>query len=163
MTVEAEEKIINEIFEDVERVEDIAGTFDTGDQRRKDLLDIARKNLRRCPPIRPVIASRLLELSQPTVKSWITVGILATVPLPKQANPPRLDPSRLHEVLHILRELRAAGQTRGLLDAIWHRLEDQALLDGDLSESLDQMRVGQGIDIDPHEMRARLLKELQVD
>ncbi|MEV0455025.1 hypothetical protein [Catellatospora methionotrophica] len=163
MTVAAEEKIINEIFDEVETFEGIAETLGADDQRHHDLMAIARNHLRRCPAVRPVIASRLLDLSTPTVRSWITAGILVTVPLPKRANPPRLDPARVHDVLHILKELRAAGQTRGLLDAVWHRLEDQDLLNAGLDASIKQMRAGVGVDIDPHELRASLLRESSLD
>lgn len=44
-----------------------------------------------------------------------------------------------------LEESLDAIQTRGLLDAVFARLADQALLDSDdLQESLEQMRAGQG-------------------
>jgi hypothetical protein len=51
----------------------------------------------------------------------------------------------VHAVSHLVSELRAAGQDGDLLDQVWRRLEDAALLDrADLRESLDQMRRGEG-------------------
>jgi len=51
----------------------------------------------------------------------------------------------VHAVSHLVSELRAAGQDRDLLDQVWRRLEDAALLDrADLRESADQMRRGEG-------------------
>lgn len=51
----------------------------------------------------------------------------------------------MHAVSDLVSELRAAGQERDLLDQVWRRLTDAALLDrDDLRESLDQMRRGEG-------------------
>jgi hypothetical protein len=56
-----------------------------------------------------------------------------------------LEASRLHEVMHLVADLRRAGKTRGLLDEVYRRLADQALLDrADLSVSLTQMSQGEG-------------------
>jgi hypothetical protein len=56
-----------------------------------------------------------------------------------------LDPHSIHMVSHILRELREHGRDRDLLDEVWRRLSDSALLDrADLRESMEQMRQGQG-------------------
>ena len=52
---------------------------------------------------------------------------------------------RLHEVLHLVSDLRRAGKTRGLIDEVHRRLSDQSLLDRpDLASSLDEMRSGKG-------------------
>ena len=46
---------------------------------------------------------------------------------------------------HIVQELRALGKDRDLLDEVWRRLSDAALLDRrDLGESIEQMRQGKG-------------------
>ncbi|MGH3196558.1 MAG: hypothetical protein ACRDPY_47170 [Streptosporangiaceae bacterium] len=56
-----------------------------------------------------------------------------------------LDVRSVHAVSHLVRELRAAGQDRDLLDQVWRRLEDAALLDrDDLRDSLNQMRRREG-------------------
>ena len=47
----------------------------------------------------------------------------------------------VHAISHILRDIRASGLDRDLLEHVWHRLEDRALLDrADLAESIDQLR-----------------------
>jgi hypothetical protein len=52
---------------------------------------------------------------------------------------------RPNEVLYLLRDLREAGQARGLLDEVGRRLSDEALVEReDLQESLEQMRRGEG-------------------
>ena len=46
---------------------------------------------------------------------------------------------------HIIRELRSFGKDRDLLDEVWHRLTDAALLErDDLGESIEQMSRGEG-------------------
>jgi hypothetical protein len=56
-----------------------------------------------------------------------------------------LDLQSVHEVRHIVQDLRALGKDRDLLDEVWRRLSDAALLDrSDLGESIEQMRRGEG-------------------
>ncbi|MDQ1287070.1 MAG: hypothetical protein QG622_635, partial [Actinomycetota bacterium] len=55
-----------------------------------------------------------------------------------------LDLSRLHEVVHLVRDLREAGKTAGLLDEVYRRLSDARWQeDADLAESLRQADQGQ--------------------
>jgi hypothetical protein len=102
----------------------------------------------------------VLGVSPPTVRQWIHIGVLNTVPAtPGVPGPALVEPGRLHDVWHIVRRLRDAGQTRGLLEAVWHRLADHDLLTRpDLAESLGQMRRGEGSDLDPHALRASVLR-----
>jgi hypothetical protein len=52
-----------------------------------------------------------------------------------------LDVRSVHEVSHIIRDLRALGRDRDLLDEVWRRLGDAALLERpDLRESIEQPR-----------------------
>ena len=56
-----------------------------------------------------------------------------------------LDLQSVHEVRHIVQDLRALGKDRDLLDEVGRRLSDAALLDRpDLGESIEQMRRGEG-------------------
>ena len=49
-----------------------------------------------------------------------------------------------------LREIRADGLDRDLLEHVWHRLEDQALLDrADMRESVEQLRRGDVVVLRP--------------
>ena len=53
--------------------------------------------------------------------------------------------AEVHEVLHLLADLRVAGRTTGLLDEVHRRLVDATWLErDDLAESLEQMRRGEG-------------------
>lgn len=76
------------------------------------------------------------------MKAWAREGVLAI-----HSQEPRmlLDASRLHEVLHLVSDLRRAGKNRGLLDEVHRRLSDQSLLERtDLVTSLEQMHRGEG-------------------
>jgi len=126
----------------VETVEDVARTLPEGDDRRSALLAVSNAALADEGTVRPVIAARLLGLSEKTVRAWAAQGVLAIV----QRDPRLLlGVQSVHEVSHIVRELRALGQDRDLLDEVWRRLSDAALLDRpDLQESIEQMRRGEG-------------------
>lgn len=133
---------MREVLGRVEELEDIAASVPEEDERRIRLISVARETLTDVGPVRPAVAARLLELNEKTVRAWSDEGVLA-----KASESPRLllDPEHVHRVWHLVRELRDAGKTRGLLDEVYRRLSDAALLDrADLQESLGQMRRGEG-------------------
>jgi DNA-binding transcriptional MerR regulator len=142
MTIAVEEKRIRNLFERVEAVEDVANTLPVDDERRARLLAVSNAALADEATIRPVIAARLLGLSDKTVRAWAKQGVLTVA-----RRSPRLllDVQSVHAISYIVRELRAAGKDRDLLDEVWRRLSDETLLEReDLRESLDQMRRGEG-------------------
>lgn len=142
MTIAVEEKRIRSLFDRVETVEDVARTLPEDDERRAKLLAVSNAALADEGTIRPVIAARLLGLSEKTVRAWAAQGVLAVA-----QRTPRLllDVQSVHLVSHIVRELRAFGRDRDLLDEVWRRLSDAALLQRpDLKESIEQMRRGEG-------------------
>jgi hypothetical protein len=56
-----------------------------------------------------------------------------------------LDVERVHDVLHLIKDLREAGNTSGLLDELYRQLVDASWLErGDLREVVEQMRRGEG-------------------
>jgi hypothetical protein len=142
MTMAVEETRLRNLLKRVETVEDVANTLDEGDERRARLLEVTRADLQDGDPVRPVLAARLLQLSEKTVRAWVDAGVLRAA-----SEHPRLllDLVSVHTVIHLVNEVRNGGRERDLLDAVWHRLADQAVLDReDLAENLDQMRRGQG-------------------
>jgi len=142
MSVAIEEERIRSLFERVEAVEEVARTLPEDDERRAKLFEVSRSALANEGTVRPVIAAKILGLSEKTVRTWAAAGLLTT----RQQSPRLLlDVPSVHTVSHVLRELRADGVNRDLLDRVWHRLEDQALLDReDLQESIQQMLRGEG-------------------
>jgi hypothetical protein len=142
MTIAVEEKRVRSLFEQVEAVEEVAMTLADDDERRAKLLAVSNAALADEGTIRPVIAARLLDLSEKTVRAWAAEGVLAVA----QRSPRLLlDVQSVHAVSHIIRELRSLGKDRDLLDEVWRRLTDAALLERhDLRESIEQMRRGEG-------------------
>jgi len=115
-------------------------TLPEGDDRRARLLALSREALAEEATVRPVIAAKVLGLSEKTVRAWAAAGLLAT----RQRSPRLLlDVTGVHRVSHALRELREEGLERDLLEHVWHRLEDRALLGReDLRESIGQLQNG---------------------
>ena len=142
MTIAVEEKRVRSLFARVEAVEEVAETLADDDERRAKLLAVSNSALAEEGTIRPVIAARLLGLSEKTVRAWAAEGVLTIA-----QRTPRLllDVQNVHAISHIVRELRSLGTDRDLLDEVWRRLADAALLErGDLQESIKQMRRGEG-------------------
>lgn len=142
MSVATEAAHIRDLFETIEELESVASSLAEDDERRRKLDGVVARTLRQAPPVRPVVAGELLDLTEKTVKAWAREGVLAI-----HSQEPRmlLDTVRLHEVLHLVSDLRRAGKTRGLIDEVHRRLSDQSLLDRtDLASSLDEMRSGKG-------------------
>ncbi|HTW03753.1 MAG TPA: hypothetical protein VMF87_25875 [Streptosporangiaceae bacterium] len=140
--VEAEAERAKELLSVVDDVAEVAETLPSGDPRRSKLMTVIAKTLAAAPPVRPVVAAELLGLSDKTVRAWAREGVLVIL-----QDEPRvlLDARRLYEVVALVHDLREAGRTRGLLDEVWQQLSDRALLDrDDLTESLEQMRRGEG-------------------
>ena len=147
MSIAVEERRIRSLFDRVEAVEDVARTLPEGDERRAKLLAVSNATLEDEGTIRPVIAARLLGLSEKTVRAWAAQGVLTVA-----QRVPRLllDMQSVHAVSHIVRDLRDAGKDRDLLDEVWRRLSDEASLEcPGLKESIEQMRRGEGRVIRP--------------
>lgn len=143
MTVTVEEQRVRALFEAAGNAEDVANSLPKDDERRTRLFEVSNTVLAEVATVRPVIAAKLLGLNEKTIRAWVDKGVLVAA-----ERDPRLllDAVSVHEISHILRQLRAAGQHRDLLDEVWRRLNDQALIDrDDFQESLAQMRRGEGI------------------
>lgn len=132
-----------DLIERIETLESVAKSLPDQDERRSALLDLVEKDLAGAPALRPRIAAELLGLSEKTVRAWVEEGVLARAA--GSSSRLLLDARRVHEVLHLLADLRVAGRTTGLLDEVHRRLVDATWLErDDLAESLQQMRHGEG-------------------
>lgn len=141
MTVQAELHRTNQLISQVERLEGVASSLPEQDARREELCGVIEEMIRLAEPVRVVVAAAMLEVSDKTVREWVKEGVLIAI-----QERPRLvlDLSRLHEVVHLVRDLREAGKTAGLLDEVYRRLSDARWQeDADLAESLRQADQGQ--------------------
>ena len=113
MSVSTEEQRIRNLFERVETIEEVAVTLPQGDDRRTRLLALSRDLLADEATVRPVIAAKILGLSEKTVRAWADAGLLTTT----QRSPRLLlDVPSVHRVSHVLRELREEGLERDLIE-----------------------------------------------
>ncbi|MFC7841887.1 hypothetical protein [Streptomyces sp. NPDC057382] len=140
-TLEREKEQVRALFDRVERVEAVAERIERQDpEEALELRSVAEDALCTAEPVRLKIAASLLALSDRTVRTWVDEGVLSLA----SKHPQRLDPVQLHRVLHLVRELRTAGRNRDLINAVWTRLQDAALLDReDMKTSLRQLRKGE--------------------
>ncbi|RCG32792.1 hypothetical protein DQ384_04800 [Sphaerisporangium album] len=140
-TKEAEERAALALFDQAGKLDRVACSTqeaDTRDAVREVVADL----LARARPVRVATASKILKCDMKTVRAWVREGVLTSV----QAKPRlMLDAERLYTVAALVRDLRKAGRSRNLLQAVWRRLEDDGLLQSDeLAEGLEQMRKGAG-------------------
>jgi len=151
MTLATEEARTVHLFERVEKVEDIADAPNLDEEQRSELREVARQAISESEPVRVSVAARILSLSERSVRAWAKEGVLKRAAT--DSSRLLLDPARLHEVLHLVRDLRERGRDRNLLEAVWYRLSDQALLEReDLRESREQMRRGEGRVVRPRHL-----------
>jgi hypothetical protein len=140
-TIEREEEQVRELFGSVDEIIDVAHSIqDDHPDEAARLMKASREALATAVSVRVPIAAKLLLVSDKTVRAWVTEGLLTPRGGSRRVV---LDAGRLHEVLQLIRELRAHGQDRDLRATLWRRLADEALLDrDDLAESLAEMRAG---------------------
>jgi len=142
MSVAAEKEQTERLLANVEAIEEVAGTLPSGAPGRSKLYDVAERTGIFIGGRDALVAADLLDLTEKTVRAWASEGVLL---VSEQEPTMRLEPRRVHEVMHLVREIRRIGRTRGLLDEVHRRLTDQALLErDDLVESLDQVVRGEG-------------------
>ena len=78
MSIAIEERRIRALIDRVEAVEDVARTLPEHDERRARLLEVSNAALADQGTIRPVIAARLLGLSEKTIGLGLQGVIAAT-------------------------------------------------------------------------------------
>ena len=140
--MEREETAVRDLFARVDEVLDVAHSIEV--ERPRDAARLVHAShgalSAAAEPVRVPVAARILLVSDKTVRAWAEDGLLT----PRAVRPRLLiDAERLHTVLGLLSDLRAAGQDRDFRETLWNRLQDEALLDRvDLAESLSQMNAG---------------------
>lgn len=135
------------IARDIDDLDELEDALGRNKNARLKVVRLRRRRLADAPSVRLSVAGKLLELSVPTVRAWIDRGLLEEV---RDSSPRRVTLQSVLEVRPLLRELRALGRDRNLLEAILAQVEDErAFSDRKLRKSLDEMRSGKLIDITP--------------
>lgn len=102
-----------------------------GQHSESELLESMREILRIIDTAQGVgvpvtLAARMLSVSQPTVRAWISKGVLDTIPGVK---PLTVKPRSLGEVFAAVLEIRRLGEDRGLLESVMHALADRRTIE----------------------------------
>lgn len=138
---EVEERAALALFDQARRLDGVAAStheIDTRDTVREVVHDL----LAHAEPVRATVAAKILGVDEKTVRVWVGEGLLTQV-----KGRPRLvlEAERLYAVATLVQDLRRAGRTRKLAEAVWHRLQDRELLESDqLADGLRQMSQGEG-------------------
>jgi hypothetical protein len=141
MAVAAEVRQAQQLLDGVALLERAAGELDEASPTRVELLEFAARELREAPAVRVSVAAQLLGLDAKTVRAWASEGVLHRV---ETTGHQRLDLGRIHEVWSLVRQLREAGKQRGLLDEVYRRLQDDALLNSpEFNEGWEQYLRGE--------------------
>ena len=128
-------------FQLAELLERLAENLPNASQKAQQRL-AAMELINDLGPLRTVTVGTLLGLMEKTAREWAKEGVLRI-----EIHDPRMliDPLSVHNVFHLVEELRAAGQKRGLLASVTRRLAAAALLESkDPQGSLGHVRKGQG-------------------
>lgn len=135
------------IARDIDELDELESVLTRNKDARLKVVRLRRRRLDEAPSVRLSVAGKLLDLSLPTIRVWIDRGLLAEV---DGSSPRRVTLGSVLEVRPLVRELRALGRNRNLLEAVLARVEDErALSDRKLRKSLDEMRRGELTDITP--------------
>lgn len=135
------------IARDIDELDELESALTRNKDARLKVVRIRRRRLDEAPSVRLSTASKLLDLSLPTIRVWIERGLLDEV---DGSSPRRITLGSVLEVRPLVRELRALGRDRNLLEAVLARLEDErTLADRKLRRSLDEMGRGELVDLTP--------------
>jgi hypothetical protein len=135
------------IARDIDELDELEDSLGRNKEARLKVVRLKRRRLAEAPSARLSVAAKLLDLSVPTIRTWIDRGLLEEV---GGSSPRRVTLQSVLEVRPLVRELRALGRDRNLLEAVLARIEDErALSDRKLRHSLDEMRSGELVDITP--------------
>ncbi|MHB2027771.1 MAG: hypothetical protein ACYCPT_03010 [Acidimicrobiales bacterium] len=108
----------------------------------RDILEIARDERLEAVPVSA--AADVLEVSQPTIRSWIDRSVLD---VRAGSRPLRITPESLGRAVAAVRRLRSAGETKGLLEKVVRDLEDREVR-LELVDRVEELRQGKTVPID---------------
>lgn len=138
-----EDRIYTDAVEEVEHLDDARRALREGDPAEAGrLIDATRERLlHRAPPVPVAVAAKLLDVSQPTVRSWLDTGVLEDADRKPRAV--RFD--SIVRVHRLLAELRERGHDGSMRAALLAHLDDELTLNDDrLQRSIGSMRRGRG-------------------
>lgn len=138
--LEQERAQITATFDAVEEIEGVAAGLPASSGTK--LRAVAQSLVGHLSPVRAVIAADLLGVSVKTVRKWAGLGMLREVKTRSRVL--HVDAAHLHEVLHLVHDLRAAGKENiEFFRQLQWKMEDRDLLaTNELQEGLRELRDG---------------------
>lgn len=135
---------VAEVLEDLLELEELANEEQDPERRRS--LDVVRTHVaHRARGAKVAEAADLLGISQPTVRAWISSGVLSAVPGSK---PVRVDLLALADVKRALGLIREHLDDRQLLVHVMRVLRDRAALEGDEArEGFEDLAAGRVVPV----------------
>jgi DNA-binding transcriptional MerR regulator len=128
-----------DVIQDLNALRDLAEREDDP-ERRRALRSVRSRVADRDRGAKVAEAADVLSVSPTTVRAWIKTGVLQSVP---RSSPIRVEVLNLADVKRVVDLLRAHGQDRDLLSAIYRRLRDHDLLETDeFAEGFEDLRAG---------------------
>jgi len=107
-----------------------------------DMLSIARDERLEAIPVSA--AAEILEVSQPTIRTWIDRGVFD---VKDGSRPVKITPESLGRVVAAVRRIRSAGETKGLLEKAVRDLEDREVRI-ELVDRIEELRQDKTVPID---------------
>jgi len=126
---------------DLERLAEV----ESDSERRKTLVGIHDNLAARSGGAKVADVARLLNVSPPTVRSWIDAGVLDEIP---DKTPRRVTFESLAAVKRALDEIRAHADDRQLLLRVMRMLRDRAALEG-VDAGFEDYRAGRYTRVTP--------------
>lgn len=143
MSLKERERIYIEAVEELQHLDEAERAVHKGDTEAaaKALAEARRRRVRSAPAIPVSVAARLLDVSEPTIRSWLDTGVLEDA----GTKPRGVHVESIVRIHRLLGELRARGQDRNVRRALLARLDDELTLgDQRLQASIAGMRSGRG-------------------
>lgn len=138
-----------DLVSDLVELERLAAAEENDDRRRR-LLKLRDRMAARGDGAKVSEAATVLDLSVPTVRSWVTAGVLEPIP---GRQPARVTYDSLALAKHALDEIRRHQDDRPLLIAVMRRLRDRDVLDDPLlDQALDDVAAGRLTPVRPEDL-----------
>jgi len=143
MALKERERIYAEALEEVRQLDLVEQALREGDtdQAVTSLAEARRRRLRTAPAIPVAVAAKLLEVSEPTIRSWLDTGVLEDA----GTKPRGVKVESVVRIHRLLGELRERGHDGNVRSALLARLDDELTMNDErLRDSIDGMRRGRG-------------------
>jgi len=127
MSARAKEQKVEETVEEIDALASAQVAIERGDLRsaKQAVARAFELKMNRAPSVPISLAAKLLGVSEPTIRKWMTRGVLLRSP----SKPAGVTLRSYQEVHRTILELREAGQNPDVRELLLARIDDQLLAD----------------------------------